>query len=214
MADQTNLQATDMGSGAASEQPAALVGEAAVSGVQDDDLAPAGHSGPWTPTTIRDVEWCLEKAGEAESDLAEVQAQLDAAVKALHSRAMAITEKANRRAIWFRGLVEAWAVANRGEVVRGKAKSRELLGGTIAFRASAEKVVVTDEAAFLAWAQPDHLDLLRFPEPEIDKKKLDLFVKTTGEIPVGVDVKPASETVAVKVNPLPTLGAAKKGALP
>lgn len=179
-------------------------------GFTDDDLAPAGHVGPWTPTTVRDVEWCLERAGEAEADLAEVQAQLDAAVKALHARAMAITEKANRRALWFRGLVEAWAVANRGEVVRGKAKSRELLGGTIAFRASAEKVVVTDEAAFLAWAQPDHLDLLRFPEPEIDKKKLDALVKGTGEVPPGVDVKPATETVTVKVNPLPMLGAAKK----
>lgn len=197
----TTLQETGMGPASDSSEPLAGQGE---------DFSPAGHVGPWLPSSIRDVEWCLERVGEAESDMAEVQAQLDAAIKALHARALSITEKANKRALWFRGLVETWAVANRGEVVRGKTKSRELLGGSIAFRATAEKVVVTDAPALLAWAQPDHLDLLRFPEPQIDKKALDALVKGTGELPPGVDVLPATETVTVKTNPLPTLGAAKK----
>ena len=189
------------------------MGLAEAAGQYDDDLAPAGHAGPWQPTTVRDVEWCLERIGEAETDISEVQAQLDAAVKALTARAMALTDKANRRAFWFRGLVEAWAVTNRDQVVRGKAKSRELLGGAIGFRAKAEQVVVLDEAAVLAWAEPDHADCVRV-KTEVNKSALAKYVKTTGVIPPGVDVKPASESLTITVTPLPTIQGSQKGVLP
>lgn len=161
---------------------------------------------PYWPRTASDVEKALQWMGEAETEITAIQAQEKAAHEAIHARALAITAKATARFNGLRQRIEEWAKANREAVVHGKVKSRDFLAGTVGFRATQEKVVVIDEAAVLAWAQPDHLDLLRFPEPEIDKKKLDKFVLTTGEIPIGAEVKPAGETVTVKATPLPTLG--------
>jgi phage host-nuclease inhibitor protein Gam len=169
-----------------------------------EDLAPEGHAGPWTPATIRDLEWCLERIGEAEAEAAEIDAQANAAIEAIEKRRSEIVGKSTRRADWFRALATTYAQTHRDEIVRGKVKSRELLGGTVGFRASGEKVTVTDPAAVIAWAQEKHLDLLDL-KPKIDKRALDRFVLSTGEIPPGVDVVPATETVYVKASPLPTL---------
>jgi phage host-nuclease inhibitor protein Gam len=182
-------------------------------GGPSDDLAPEGHAGPWQPQTIRDVEWCLERVGEAEADRLEILAQMDAARDAILKRGTAIIDKAECRAEWFRSLAESYAAAHRDEFVRGKSKSRELLSGTVGFRASAEKVVVVDEAAAIAWASESHLELLDL-KPRLDKRALSKFVLGSGEIPPGCDVTPATEAVYVKTNPLPTLDSKKQESLP
>jgi phage host-nuclease inhibitor protein Gam len=208
MSETTQNQAPGIGPVAA-EGAASCSG--AVSSVQDSDLAPEGHAGPWQPTTIRDVEWALERIGEAEADIGEVQAQLAAAVAALNARAMTITERSNRRALWFRGLVEGWAAQHRDEVVRGKVKSRELLGGTIAFRAKGEKLEVRDRPALVAWleTQDPTLGLARVKlEPEM--KAIQEAFRATGVIPPGCEHVPATETITVTAEPLPSLEATPK----
>ena len=178
-----------------------------------ESMAPEGHEGPWQPKTLADVEWALERIGEAEDDSDQITRQAEAAFAVIEARLQAIRQKHERKAQWFRSLVEAWAVEHRGEVVRGKAKSRDFLAGSVGFRAKAEAVKVTDEAALLEWAGANHRDLVRM-KMEVDKKALASFVKSTGEIPPGVDVEPATETVVVKTSPLPTLAAGKKELTP
>jgi phage host-nuclease inhibitor protein Gam len=160
-----------------------------------EELAPEGQGRAWTPPDIRAVEWCLEQIGQAESERAEIRAQMDAACAVIEKRGTSIIDKSERRA------------------VRGKLKSRELLGGTVGFRSSGEKVAVTDPGSVIAWAQEKHLDLLDL-KPKIDKKALDRFVLTTGEIPPGVDVTPATETIHIKTNPLPQLDTKHQEKLP
>lgn len=163
---------------------------------------------PEWPRTIEDVEKALEWAGEAEREIAEVQARLDAHLAAVRARAFAMTEQPNRRLTGLMARVEAWAQSHRGEVVRGKAKTRQLLTGSISFRATPEKIVITDEAAFLAWAQAERLDLL-VVKTVPDKKALNASFAKSGELPPGTDLEPAGETITVKLSPLPTLTAPK-----
>lgn len=204
------------GPATASEQPAGSAeGAEAVPAVSEGSpdwlselLGDSAAAGPAWPRTIDDVEKALQWAGEAERELAEVQAMVDAHLEAVKARAAAMTAAPSRRLTGLLERVEAWAVANRGEVVRGKAKSRQLLTGSIGFRAVPEKVLVLDEVAFLAWAQAERLDLVVL-KPSIDKKALNAFVTQTGELPPGIDVKPATEAVTVKALSLPTLPAAK-----
>jgi hypothetical protein len=177
----------------------------------DADLAPEGHVGPWMPKTIRDVEWTLARISEAEEDMAEVGAQLDAAITTLKQRGALLTEKAERRAAWFRSLAETWAREHRSEVVRGKAKSREMLSGSIGFRAKAEKLVVVDKEKLAAWleAQPIESGLYRVKfEPVM--AELQALLKSTGEMPPGTDLEPATETIQIKTIALPALTAGKK----
>jgi phage host-nuclease inhibitor protein Gam len=178
-----------------------------------EELAPEGQGRAWTPPDIRAVEWCLEQIGQAEAERAEIRAQMDAACAVIEKRGTSIIDKSERRAEWFLSLVETYAKTHRDEFVRGKLKSRELLGGTVGFRSSGEKVAVTDPGSVIAWAQEKHLDLLDL-KPKIDKKALDRFVLTTGEIPPGVDVTPATETIHIKTNPLPQLDTKHQEKLP
>jgi len=163
----------------------------------------------WIPTTIRDIEYALGVIGAVEAEVAEFTAQAEAARAVIASRESAFLYKAHNRMEYLRVAVLDWAKANRDQVVRGKLKSRELLSGTISFRSTGERVVVTDADALIAWAQEKHLDLLDY-KPRIDKKALDAFVLTTGEVPPGVDVTAPIETVTLKTNPLPTLTAGTK----
>lgn len=173
----------------------------------DGDLSPRADGLPWQPETLADVEWSLARLGEAEADVDAIHRQAQAAISAIEARRDEIAGKHERRAAWFRSLVSAWAETHRGEVVRGNRKTREFLSGSVSFRAAQERVIVLDPEAFIAWAQANHMELLTI-EPRIDKKALSAFVKTTGEVPVGIDVEPATEGVTIKANPLPTLPAA------
>jgi phage host-nuclease inhibitor protein Gam len=174
----------------------------------DDDLAPEGHHGPWIPQTVRDVEWALARIAEAEAEAFQIRQSAQAALDAIARRRDDLIAKSQRRAGYLTSLVATWAREHRGEVVRGKIKTRDFLSGSVGFRAAREKITITDEATFLTWAQPDHLDLVR-AKIAPDKKALDAFVTRTGEIPPGVDVEPASETIVIKAEALPGIDAVK-----
>jgi phage host-nuclease inhibitor protein Gam len=200
-----NLPAPEIGSGATASGVSVV--ETVAPGAEqsfDADLVPEGRAVSWFPRTLADVEWALERLGEASANLAEIERQRKAAHDAIDTRADLIARKPERRAEWFDSLVVTWAKEHRDEVVRGKSKSRELLAGTVAFRAKGEKVVVTDEAAFIEWALKESPGLVR-TKYEPDMKALTAFVKAFGEIPVGVDVQAATETITVTAHPLPTL---------
>lgn len=165
------------------------------------------------PADLPGAERLLSLLADDEAEADAIDASAQAAIDAIAKRRDSIKAKAEKRAAWVRVLLEEYAKTHRSEIVRGGKKSRELLAGTIGFRSSGEKVVVTDLAAVLAWAQDKHMELLDLA-PKLDKKALDRLVLSTGEIPPGVDVTPASETIHIKTHPLPTFNASKQEVLP
>ena len=208
MTTDTTPSLPGIGSGTPPEQPdtsPCVDASPADSGVSPDDLAPPGHDGPWRPATLSDLDFCLERVGEFEAEVDEIRSQFARAVETLSKRADAIAAQAERGAAWFRSLAEGFVLEARGDLLPGKKKSRDFLHGRVSFRSHAEKLVVTDKAALVAWleSQPD-VALYRLKvEPEM--KALQAKFKATGELPPGCDFEPASETLTITAAPPVTL---------
>lgn len=85
---------------------------------------------------------------------------------------------------------------------QGNKKSISLESGTVGTRHHGPKVVVTDEAALKAWAANLHAEYSAlFHEVvvrKLDKKMLDEYVLTSGEVPPGVTIEPEGDDVFVK----------------
>jgi hypothetical protein len=99
------------------------------------------------------------------------------------------------------GLTSLWATGAL-RPPQGK-KSVALESGTIGARKHGAKVVVTDTTALEVWAA--HQTAVLFREVvtrKLDKKALDEYVLTTGDVPPGVEVVPEGEDVYVKAEPV------------
>jgi len=117
-----------------------------------------------------------------------------------------LKERSGRGAAFFRYKLSEWADAHQGEILHGKRRSRDLLHGRIAWRSKAERLVVTDKAALAEWlaTQPVESGTYRMRiEPEI--RVLQDRFKGTGEIPPGMDLEPASESLHIEPAPMPAL---------
>jgi len=166
------------------------------------------------PRTDADVEKALEWMGEAEEEIEAVEARLKAHIEAVTARAAEITQRQERRLNGLRMRLEQYAVAHRESIVRGKVKSKVYLTGSIGFRATQERLEVTDKKALVAWLEtlPPGTSLVRTKvEPEL--KAIQAHFKATGEIPPGCDVKPAGESIHIEPVTLPSLEAPKSKAL-
>jgi phage host-nuclease inhibitor protein Gam len=164
-------------------------------------------------TDLSSVEHHLARVGDEEADIARLDAAAAAAITAITKRHEFLVRKTQVRAAYRRTLIEEWVRSHRDEIVKGKRKTRDFLTGSISIRTNPEKVVVNDPEATLAWAQDKHLELVN-PKPTLDKKALDKLVLGTGEIPPGVDVNPATETILIKPHPLPTIDATTTKEIP
>lgn len=78
-------------------------------------------------------------------------------------------------------------------------KSLPLPSGTIGLRKQQDKITITDEELFYQKASPE---LLRHvPESfEPDMKKIKEHIKTTGEIPIGIELTPVDVKFYYKLN--------------
>lgn len=169
---------------------------------------PLAAPGPWYPKTLADFEWVLARKAEAEAEVAEVERQEKAAVDAIRARGAAIKAGPQREAGWWTSLAETWAKTNRDEVVRGKKKTRSFLSGSVAFRATAERLEVEDEAAVKAWlaSLPEGSPLVRIKREPVMAEVQAQF-QATGEIPPGFKHTPEGETLKVTAVALPSLTA-------
>lgn len=169
------------------------------------DLAPEdtfetdGVTGIWRPATVSEADWGLACLADSQARIAEIDRQVAAAIEAVKRRAAEVKAKEEKRAAFFLGAIRAYAEENRTALLgTGRAKSRELLHGRIAWRRKPGRLVVTDPAALEAWllAQPVEAGLYRMKvEPE--KRALnDLFAKTDA-LPPGCTYEPEREEITI-----------------
>ena len=115
--------------------------EAAAAAQEPLDADALATEGTWAPKNDTDVEWAFEQAGEARAYIASVKAQLADLVNRANARAEAIMAPALNRATYFEGRVAEYAQVNKDKLLVGKKKSREYIGGTIAWRKHPGKLV-------------------------------------------------------------------------
>jgi phage host-nuclease inhibitor protein Gam len=164
-----------------------------------EDEADPSVGGGWLIRDLGSADWAISRVAECQAEAAEIDRQADAAIERINRRREALKEKAARGEAFFRARLLMFAETHRDEILTGKKRSREFVHGRIQFRKKAERLVVKDREALLAWlaTQPVEAGLYRVRlEPEL-RAIQDRF-KTAGEIPPGCEVEPESETVEIK----------------
>jgi phage host-nuclease inhibitor protein Gam len=169
----------------------------AFAGYEDEQDPSVG--GGWLIADLGSADWALSRVIECQAEAEEIDRQAEAAIARIRKRAEALKEKAARGEAFFRARLIMFAETHREELLTGKKKSREFVHGRIGWRKKAERLVVKDLKALLAWlaTQPVEAGLYRVRlEPEL--RALQERFKACGEIPAGCDVEPETETVEIK----------------
>ena len=175
--------------------------EASQEPVEGEALAPPG----WRCRSIADAEFAFECVGESEEEIRQVDAQLADLIARATARADSIKAKAQKRVAFMTSCLVAFAEENKATLLTGKKRSRELVGGTFAWRKKGGKLLVTDKPALVEWLQ-EHGDpaLMRIKvEPEV--AAIDAMIKATGVLPPGVDLEPETDSLTCKATPLPVI---------
>src|SRR5688500_19003890 len=135
------------------------------------------------------ADWLVRKLVEAEAHIRRVKEQSDREIRR--------TEREWQFLVMRYGPdLERWARAELGKH-KGRRKSLLLLSGTVGFRRLAEKLVVDDDAAVLAWARR-HCRKAVVVTERVSKTLLNEHIGSTGELPGGTHVEPPCERFYVK----------------
>ena len=99
-------------------------------------------------------------------------------------------EKVQRRITWHQNGLQAF-LWNTG------LKTLNLIHGTLKRNAARESVIITDEDALRLWAASHPQEVLRPVKPAPDKKAILALVKSTGELPDGVEIEKGEDSFSV-----------------
>lgn len=164
--------------------------------LQPDSFA-ADQPEAWQPRTIDEVDWCAQKAAEAD---AEFQ-QAVAAARRQQEKISAWLDDAKSRRDDRVSFFEMHAInylqqVRQSELDKGVAESKltktiKLPGGAqLKARQLPDKFNVADEAAAIAWSRSNEAGHLVRVKESISKTDLARHVKATGELPNGVELEP------------------------
>lgn len=200
--------------------PAAAAGD----GTQpsDDDLArwfdaqpdPGEAAEEFVPDAVQrfritnddSAEWALRKLAAIEQDAADTANQYRVWIDRLERDADKLATRSAFQADYFRGILSEYAEAQRAE---GR-KTVALPSGTVGTRYAPAQVIVTDEAAFVAWAEAaDLAGVVQYVRTvsvtDVRKALTDVHltddgavVTPSGEIVPGLGVRPENLTMQVK----------------
>lgn len=97
----------------------------------------------------------------------------------------------------FGGELERWARSELAKNGRRKAKSIDLPGGTLCFRAERPRLVIIDEAALIAWAKTNLPAAVKTVE-SVAKSELNRHLADTGECADGAELSICGERFLVR----------------
>ncbi|MBZ5672296.1 MAG: host-nuclease inhibitor Gam family protein [Acidobacteriia bacterium] len=146
------------------------------------------------------AEWAVRKIARAEARIAVRAAVATKLISEIALRLDAITKADKQTVEYLTSLLEPYGAVEIAK--QGKRKSLKLLGGEIGFRQSPESLVVTDEAAAVAWlkAIPGARDCIRVKE-EVRKTETKQFIHDSGEVPDGCELRQGETRFYVKAGP-------------
>ncbi len=155
----------------------------------EDELFPEEHqSQGFLVDSAEKAEWALSKIARSEHRIQELAALAEAAKARIDARLEEIT-KADRATVARLGdMIRPWASVEVAQ--NGKRKSIQLLNGTVGFRQSPASLVVTDEAAAVAWLEANGGAFVRVKK-SVDKLGLKKAIEEGGPLPDGVELPPA-----------------------
>ena len=169
----------------------------------EEHLAPPG----WNVKNESDAEFAFRCVNESQAEIDNIDAQLTALIVAATERADAIKAKAQSRVSFFTAALATYAEQHKGELLIGKKRSRDFIGGTFSWRKKGGGPVVTDKAALVSWLTEHGDPSLMRVRVEPDLVAIKASIEATGVIPTGMDIEPERDELQVKATPLPILSA-------
>lgn len=118
----------------------------------------------WKIETLAHATWAMSKYAAAAAHVAEVRALADDARRRIAEWEQAQRQRADASLAFFGWHLEQYALGER-DATMDRVKSVTLIDGQVKTRATAERVVVVDDAAVIAWAKAADLpDVVRVKE--------------------------------------------------
>lgn len=155
--------------------------------------------GEWRVQNEGDLDFAFARLAHLEQEVATNEELGVRAIARVEERVRQLNAKADRGIKFFRFRIEEFARNNRDRILGGgKKKSRDYPNGRIAWRKRTGGLVVDDDAALLAWAQsqPMELGLVRIKEAP-DLKAIQAFARAHNLVPPGMSERDAGEDVAI-----------------
>lgn len=151
--------------------------------------APAG----WAIRSVGEADWALERIAQARREMAEVDAQFDAAVQRLEERRAQLRREPQRTVDFFSAHLRMWAEGQKDAICSGKRKSRAMLHGRVGWRAKPLRLVINDTAALREWAHG-----LEYMRESVDTEAVRAHFKAQGEVPPDCSVEGGADTFYVE----------------
>lgn len=155
----------------------------------DDDVIDMPVPAEWSELFVLADKTAVERAVDHILTARERLERVKAACRRAVAHAQALVQQAES---FFLPELEAWAIENRPK----RGKTHRLTMGSIGFRKSPERLVVSDEGSTLAWAR-DHLPEAVKRTESLLVSEVQLHFKRTGELPPGTELQDARETFFV-----------------
>ncbi len=164
-------------------------------------LAPTG----WSIQSVHDVNFAFRCINENQGEAESIKTQAKAARDAIDAREAELLAKLQPRIAFFTSCIVNYVEAHKGELLIGRKRSHDFLGGTASWRRKPSKVIVTDKPALVEWLSQHGDPALMRVKVEPDLKAIDASIQATGVLPPGLDLEPESESLTVTATPLPVI---------
>lgn len=180
-----------------------LTDEPTAEQIDGEEMIPIPHWGsdsePWRVKGMSDRIFGMDVLAKAALEKARDKSIYDAAKARLDAWLTSREEAIDSGVAYVKAEMERDATTHRAELVKGRTKTIDLPNGTISWRKSGGRLVVTDKEALAQWCVEEGPDKALYrvkTEPEM--VKVQALFKATGVIPPGCDVEPEVESITIK----------------
>ena len=163
-----------------------------------DNLHPPEHE-PWRVKGASDRVFAMDVLAKAAFEKVRDRSIYDSAKARLDAWLNSREEAIDSGVAYVKAEMERDATVHRAELVKGRSKTIDLPNGTISWRKSGGRLVVTDKEALAQWCVEEGPDKgLYRVRTEADLVKVQQLFKATGVIPVGCEYEPEVESISIK----------------
>lgn len=161
----------------------------------------------WQPNTIDEVDWCAQKAAQADQEFREAAAAAQRQIDKINAWLAEQKTRRDDRVAFFEGHAVQFLLRKRAEEAQAGVKPERLTksikligsGARIQSRQQPDKITFEDEEALITWAETNGAPHLVRVKKSIAKAELNKHVKETGELPEGVAVEPGEIVFTLKL---------------
>jgi hypothetical protein len=160
---------------------------------EEGDTTEGQEAPPLELATDLSAEAAMRKLAYWRSEAARIRQHADAVIRQAEHWRDTQLYRVQHRTTWYEHGLKAWFLT------LGK-RGVKLVNGSISVKKGRERVDVTDEDEFFAWAKAFAPDLFRTKNEPKKKEIMDFVKKSGGEVPQGVEIRKGDDEIEIGTN--------------